>query len=194
MIDQALDGTAELWPEVQLGFELVHGAAGILENKTQKNGAGMRRAYATYVQKMSGKMPQRGALHEAFEHFQKVTDSYWPGLFHCYDVPDLPRTNNDLEQCFGATRCHERRCTGRQRASSSAVVQGQVRIVACLGTRQQTYTGGDLAPAKIADWRTLRASLAHRRHSRALRCRFRRKPADYLRALESILLQQAMPR
>jgi len=30
--------------------------------------------------------------------FRKVTTSYWPGLFHCYDQADLPRTNNDLEQ------------------------------------------------------------------------------------------------
>ena len=27
--------------------------------------------------------------------FCKVTASYWPGLFHCYDLPDLPRTNNE---------------------------------------------------------------------------------------------------
>jgi len=31
-------------------------------------------------------------------HFQKVTRSYWPGLFHCYHLSDVPRTNNDLEQ------------------------------------------------------------------------------------------------
>jgi len=30
--------------------------------------------------------------------FRRVTTSYWSGLFHCYDVPDLPRTNNELEQ------------------------------------------------------------------------------------------------
>ena len=31
------------------------------------------------------------------DHFLKVFRSYWPGLFHCYDVEDLPRTNNDLD-------------------------------------------------------------------------------------------------
>ena len=51
-----------------------------------------------------------GRLAEAFAHFRKVTRSYWPGLFRCYDVADLPRTNNDLEQFFGSYRYHERRC------------------------------------------------------------------------------------
>ncbi len=37
---------------------------------------------------------------------QKQPDSYWAGLFHCYAVPDLPRTNNDLEHYFGTARYH----------------------------------------------------------------------------------------
>jgi len=43
--------------------------------------------------------------------------SYWPGLFHCYDVPELPRTDNDLEQLLGSHRYHERRASGRKVAS-----------------------------------------------------------------------------
>jgi hypothetical protein len=35
------------------------------------------------------------------DHFRKVTRSYRPRLFGCYDVAGLPRTNNDLEQFFG---------------------------------------------------------------------------------------------
>src|SRR5260221_6803696 len=50
-----------------------------------------------------------GALTPAVVHFQKVTASYWDGLFHCYQVKDLPRTNNDLEQFFGTARHVERR-------------------------------------------------------------------------------------
>jgi hypothetical protein len=44
--------------------------------------------------------------------FRKVTTSYWSGLFRCYDLADLPRTNNELEQYFGSARYHERRTTG----------------------------------------------------------------------------------
>jgi hypothetical protein len=44
----------------------------------------------------------------------KVSRSYWPGLFHCYDVPGLPRTNNALESRFRDTRRHLLRTTGQK--------------------------------------------------------------------------------
>ncbi len=134
-----------------------------------------------------------GQLKTAITHFLKVTDSYWPGLFHCYDVPDLPRTNNDLEQLFGSTRHHERRCTGRKAASPSLVLRGSVRIVAGLGTRGHCFQGRELAPANLDTWQTLRAGLETRRHTRVLRQRFRRDPAAYLRQLEALLLKRTLP-
>ena len=132
-------------------------------------------------------------LKTAFTHFLKVTDSYWPGLFHCYDVPDLPRTNNDLEQLFGSTRHHERRCTGRKAASPSLVLRGSVRIVAGLGTRSRRFQGNELAPKNMETWQTLRAALEKRRHTRALRQRFRRNPKLYLQQLEALLLKSTLP-
>jgi len=47
-------------------------------------------------------------------HLDKVSRSYWPGLFHCYDVPGLPRTNNELESRFRDTRRRLLRTTGQQ--------------------------------------------------------------------------------
>src|SRR5258706_15720673 len=37
--------------------------------------------------------PSLGPLADAVAHFRTVTASYWPGLFACYDLPDLPPTN-----------------------------------------------------------------------------------------------------
>ena len=68
-------------------------------------------------------------------HFRKVTRSYWPGLFHCYHIADLPRTNNDLEQFFGAHRYHERRTTGRTGASPALVLRGAVQMTARAATQ-----------------------------------------------------------
>jgi hypothetical protein len=54
-----------------------------------------------------------GTAAQAFlQHIQGVTARYAPGLFHCYDVVGLPRTNNDLEGDFRALKCRERRITG----------------------------------------------------------------------------------
>lgn len=185
--------TAELWPEVEAGFQLVHGAAEILKNHGEADGQAVRRQYQKHLQTMKRKAPRTGALRQAIDHFLKVSGSYFPGLFFCYDVADLPRTNNDLEQLFGSTRCHERRCTGRKVASPSLVLRGPVRVLAALGTREQTYSGQELAPMSLATWRTMRAELESRRQSRVLRCRFRRDPTAYLHQLEAILLQKPVP-
>jgi hypothetical protein len=47
-------------------------------------------------------------------HLGKVSQSYWPGLFHCDDVPGLPRTNNALESHFRETRRRRLRITGHK--------------------------------------------------------------------------------
>lgn len=142
---------------------------------------------------MTRQAKKAGHAKTGIIHFLKVTDSYWPGLFHCYDVADLPRTNNALEQLFGSTRHHERRCTGRKAASPSLVLRGSVRIVAGLGTRRRRFQGRELAPDNLATWRTLRATLDERRHTRTLRLRFRRHPEAYLRQLEALLLKRTLP-
>jgi hypothetical protein len=178
---------------VRIGFSVVHRAARILDNPKRRRSPALRRRYRALLREMRRRTKKAGQLRTAIAHFLKVTESYWPGLFHCYDVPDLPRTNNDLEQLFGSTRHHERRCTGRKAASPSLVLRGSVRIVAGLGTRSRSFRGSELAPTNIATWQTLRAGLEKRRHTRVLRQRFRRNPEAYLRHLEALLLKRTLP-
>lgn len=47
-------------------------------------------------------------------HLDKVSTSYWPGLFHCYDLAELPRTNNDLESHFRDSQRRLLRTTGQK--------------------------------------------------------------------------------
>ena len=178
---------------MRTGFGFVHRAAGLLDNPKQHRSPAVRRRYRALLRDIRRRTKKAGPLKAALTHFLKVTDSYWPGLFHCYDVPDLPRTNNDLEQLFGSTRHHERRCTGRKAASPSLVLRGSVRIVAGLGTRSRRFRGRELAPVRLETWQTLRAGLERRRHTRALRQRFRRDPEAYLRQLEALLLKRTLP-
>ena len=121
--------------------------------------------------------------------FYKVTRSYWRGLFHCYDRPEVPRTNNDLEQYFGTARHHERRATGRKRPSTAVAVRGSVRVVAAVATPLGAWTAEELRPASVEVWRTLREKLEARRAAR----RFRRDPAAYLAKLEEYLLHTSLP-
>jgi hypothetical protein len=134
-----------------------------------------------------------GTLAPAVDQFLKVTASYEAGLFHCYDVPDLPRTNNDLEHFFGAARYHERRATGRKGASPGLVVRGAVRLVAAAATRLRCFDAAELRPTDLAGWRTLRQRLATRQAARCAQSRFRKDPDAYLSALEQQLAQPVLP-
>jgi hypothetical protein len=162
----------------------VHDAARILNNEI---GRGVRRRLSGLL----GALGRHGNLAGGMEHFWKVLRSYWPGLFHAYDVPDLPRTNNDLEHSFGSHRYHERRGTGRKVASPSLVLRGAIRLAAA--TRQKTFAGGELVPASVERWLELRKQLDRRRQHRVLRHRFRRNPAAYLANLEQEAVQAVLP-
>ncbi len=123
----------------------------------------------------------------------KVSRSYWPGLFGCYDTAELPRTNNDLEQAFGSHRYHERRATGRKVACPALVLRGAAKLVAGLATRHREVTTGELTGADRAAWKQLRSELEERRQRRVERRQFRRDQDKYLKALENKLNQSRLP-
>lgn len=193
ILRRGLDATAALWPEVRVASSWVHRAAHILHNDTQDTGATVQRRLHGLLGAMRQHQATAGTLAPAVGHFLQVSRSYWPGLFHCYTVPELPRTNNDLEQFFGAYRYHERRTTGRQVASPAVVLRGAVRLVACAATRLRPFTSEELAPDPVSAWQELRHALETRRHQRRQRRRFRRDPATYLGKLEAQLLQLILP-
>lgn len=126
-------------------------------------------------------------------HIYKVTLNYWRGLFHCYDGSDMPRTNNDLEQYFGAARHHERRATGHKQPTSAVVVRGTVRVIAAVAARSTPWTAQDLRLGNVTDWRRLRADLELRHATRQSAHRFRRDAETYLAHLEAQVLQISLP-
>jgi hypothetical protein len=192
LIDRGLTATADLWPPIRTAFGWVHRAAHILGT------AGIAAATARHqlgglLGAMARHRAAAGDLAPAADHFVKVSHSYWPGLFHCYAVAGLPRTNNALEQLFGSYRHHERRVSGRKVASPALVLRGAARIVAAVATRQRPERLGDLTGADRTAWQELRAALAERRQRRSERRRFRRDPEAYLRNLEEQLNQSTLP-
>jgi hypothetical protein len=193
ILGKGLEATEASWPDVRTAFGWVHRAAAILRNKKGLDAVGVRRRYRGLIAAIARHRRSAGRLAEAFEHFLKVTRSYWPGLFHCHDVAGLPRTNNDLEQFFGSYRYHERRCSGRKVACPGTVVRGSVRVVAAAATRLRPIDTMDLVPSDLQAWRDLRGSLERRQAVRTLGRRFRRDPVVYLKSLEDSLINQTLP-
>ncbi|MCA1694339.1 MAG: ISNCY family transposase, partial [Actinobacteria bacterium] len=135
LLSGGLSATAPLWAPVEAAYDWVFRAAAILGNVAGRSGSAVKASYRGLLGSMARNAGRAGSLSGALGQFRKVTRSYWPGLFPCYDVADLPRTDNDLEQLFGAHRYHERRCSGRKVASPGLVVRGSVRLPAALATR-----------------------------------------------------------
>jgi hypothetical protein len=171
----------------------VYRVAHELGNHDGLSGPGVRDRWEGVIRRMARCASRWPDLADPLRHFVKVSRSYEPGLFRCYDVPELPRTNNDLEQLFGSHRHHERRCSGRKVASPGLVVRGSVRLVAGLMTRLGEATAEELAPGDVLAWQELRAELGERASARVQQRRFRRDPPGYLKQLEALTHQSGLP-
>lgn len=196
MLGRALERTATLWPDVVQAERWVHEAAAILANKDMARARTVKRRYRAWIRRLEraiGQADLSNPLREAASHFVKVTRSYGADLFHCYRIPDLPRTNNALEQAFGSLRYHERRASGRKVASPSLVLSGCVRMSAALYTRTQSVTVEMLAAVPHDSWHETRAELERRRQARCLRYRFRKNPKVYLAGLEEACDELSLP-
>jgi hypothetical protein len=190
---RGLKKTEHLWPALEKAYALVHQTAHVLANHAEDSGQAVRERYQAVLRTMREQQASLGSLSPAISTFLKVTTSYWPGLFHCYDVADLPRTDNELEQCFGSVRYGERRASGRRGVIAGSVMRGPVRVVTALALRRQCFLPRALALKDPEAWHTMREQLTSRREARRKQLRFRKDPAAYLAALEEILLKTSLP-
>lgn len=193
LVTKGLAATTHLWPTLAMVYAWVWQAAHILGDKGSGSAQQARRQLGGLLGAMSRHAPSAGPLTGAVRHFVKVSRSYWPGLFACYEVADLPRTNNDLEQFFGSHRYHERRASGRKGASPALVLRGSARLLSAAATRRRRYTVEELSGVDRVRREELRRQLDQRRQRRVRRLRFRRDPQAFLRQLEDQLLQSTLP-
>jgi hypothetical protein len=122
----ALSPFAQTYQELRQGAAWLHDIAYILQPTAThpmrgEHVAGQLRTYLDVVLHTRAVTPP---IARFGLHLDKVSRSYWPGLFHCYDVPGLPRTNNELESCFRDTRHRLLRTTG-QKGQTQRTLQRQ---------------------------------------------------------------------
>jgi hypothetical protein len=195
LLRRGLEETADLFPAVRESYKWVKRAARVLKNEEGLAAKQVRRRLVQLLGRMrkAAATTTEPSVQAGLKQFLKVTRSYWPGLFHCDESADVPRTNNDLEQTFGSHRYHERRASGRRRGSPGLVVMGSARVIAGLATRLRPEEGLVLSPDYVADGKELRGELEARRESRRKQRRFRHDPDAYLNDLERRCLQLTLP-
>jgi len=125
-------------------------------------------------------------LRPGVEHLVTVLRRLGPGLYHCYDVPGLPRTDNTLEQFYRRLRSEQRRITGRQRADAFVARVGGFAVYAtAASTVPEATVLQQLAAVPAAQWQQERLMLRATQDRQAKLRRFRRDPAAYLADLEA---------
>jgi hypothetical protein len=195
LVRRGLEETAALWPPVRSAYRWVRRVALLLENEAKRPAREVRRRLGRILRRIrqAAATDPDASVRTQLGHFARVTRSYGAGLFWCYASEDVPRTNNDLEHLFGSHRYHERRASGRRRASPGLVVLGSVRVASGLATRLRPQEGLRLPEGYVERWRGMRGQLERRREARRRQWRFRRDPVSYLNELEKRYLQLSLP-
>ena len=108
------------------------------------------------------------------------------GLYHGYDVPGLPRTDNALEQFYRRLKTEQRRITGRKRADAFVVrVRGFAVYATAAGALPEDTLRCQLAVVLAEEWQHERM-LLHQAQARQTKMRrFHLHRAAYLADLEA---------
>jgi len=84
------------------------------DGKAPRTGAEVRREFEAFLAQIAHASAGAPRLQEFSAAITKVSRSYAPGLFYTYDVPGLPRTNNDRESEFRNLNRRLLRTTGQK--------------------------------------------------------------------------------
>lgn len=153
------------------------------------SGAEVRARVEAYLTELAGAVADGRVpawLRPSIDHLVIVLRRLGTGLYYCYDVPGLPRTDNDLEQFYRRVKSGERRITGHKRSDAFVVRVGGFAVYA-------TATSGEaegevlphLAAVPAVAWQEQRARLRANQARQTKMRRFRLHRAAYLADLEA---------
>lgn len=120
---QLQQGLCEALQLVQTNYRLLRQATDWLEHiadllepaeKPLRSAAQVQKTLFAYLKKIKTISNQQPGLQPFFQTIHKTTSSYAPGLFHSYDIPGLPRTNNARESDFRDLNRRLLRTTGQK--------------------------------------------------------------------------------
>jgi hypothetical protein len=79
-----------------------------------KSSASVRQAVHHYLVDLSTRSTHDAEDQKVADYINQIFRSFWWGLFICYDVEGLPRTNNELERFIRQIKMGYRRVSGRK--------------------------------------------------------------------------------
>lgn len=125
-------------------------------------------------------------LRQPLSHLVTVLRRLGDGLYHCYDVPGLPRTNNELEQFYRRVKASERRITGHRRSDRFVVRVGGFAIYAIAASDlTEADLRRQLSTVTATLWQEERAILRANQERQVKMRRFHLHRSAYLADLEA---------
>lgn len=87
-----------------------------LEQQPKPTRKSVSEAVDLYLKNLLDQVQQSGTVEdlEAANQVNQIIRNLWWGLFTCYEVEGLPRTDNDLEQFIRRVKMGQRRISGRK--------------------------------------------------------------------------------
>jgi hypothetical protein len=145
-------------------------------------------SWVTKLQAAASGQPLTETEQVCLQHFLQVTASLRPQLIQCYDLPGVPRTNNDMEGFIRAIKTRYRRVSGRKNwnryllryGRRVAYYEAQVRSEG--GVAEVNAAVGRATPQQ---WRRGRTEQRTREQEQLKQYRFRHKRAKFLQGLEA---------
>jgi len=115
-LKSALSPFVQPYQDLQQGAAWLHDIAYMLEPSAASPRAAdlVARQLRGYLDTVRHRPDLSPSLARFGAHLDQVSQSYWSGLFHWYDVPGLPRTHNELESGFRDTTRRLLRTTGQK--------------------------------------------------------------------------------
>ncbi len=117
-----LNSVKRIADRVHSCISIVRKIASILNMESDSNT--VMQALKSFLKEQQKKHSGRGRksfMKKFIDHIVTVTENYSGGLFHCYDIPNLPAHNNKLEREFGSIKRGQRKVTGRKSTSGGVI-------------------------------------------------------------------------
>ena len=117
-ISVALQGVTDTYTELRQAADWLFKISNILEpeDKPVRTGEQVKQELQTHIEAIVQQSERNPRLSEIASKIKKTTVSYAPGLFHTYDVEELPRTNNERESEHRRIMCQLLKTTGQKGA------------------------------------------------------------------------------
>jgi hypothetical protein len=117
-VSVALQGVTDTYTELRHAADWLFKISDILEpeDKPVRTGEQVSQELQTHIEAIVQQSEGNPRLSEIASKIKKTTDSYAPGLFHTYDVEELPRTNNERESEHRRIMCQLLKTTGQKGA------------------------------------------------------------------------------